>query len=145
MDMIPLSLRCQCIGSRHGNLFRLAWCQSLSAIPQWNCLHWYRWRHPDQIEHDDVIKWKHYRVTGPLCGEFGVTGESPSQRPVTRSFDVFLDLIQNKQSWGWWFETPSHLLWRHCNDTESIICWLQTRYPYSMVQWPMKVNKVTRR
>ena len=20
--------------------------------------------------HDDVIKWKHFRVTGPLCGEF---------------------------------------------------------------------------
>ena len=21
-------------------------------------------------EHDDVIKWEHFRVTGPLCGEF---------------------------------------------------------------------------
>ena len=21
----------------------------------------------------------------------------------------------SKQSWGWWFETPSHPLWRHCN------------------------------
>ena len=21
-----------------------------------------------------------------------------------------------KQSWGWWFETPSRSLWRHCND-----------------------------
>ena len=21
-------------------------------------------------KHDDVIKWKHFRVTGPLCGEF---------------------------------------------------------------------------
>ena len=21
----------------------------------------------------------------------------------------------NKQSWGWWFETPSRSLWRHCN------------------------------
>ena len=58
-----------------------------------------------------------FRVTGPLCGEF--TGEFPSQRPVTRSFDVFFDLRLNKrlskQSWGWWFETPSHPLWRHCN------------------------------
>ena len=36
------------------------------------------------------------------------------------SFDVFFDLCLNKQlsiqSWGWWFETPSHWLWRHCND-----------------------------
>ena len=22
----------------------------------------------------------------------------------------------NKQSWGWWSETPSHPLWRQCND-----------------------------
>ena len=31
----------------------------------------------------------------------------------------FLDLRLNKrlskQSWGWWFETPSSSLWRHCN------------------------------
>ena len=38
---------------------------------------------------------------------------------MTRSFDVFFDLHLNKrsskQSWGWWFETLSHPLWRHCN------------------------------
>ena len=48
-----------------------------------------------------------------------VYGEFPSQRPVTRSFDVFFDLRLNKRlskrSWGWWFETPSHSLWRHCD------------------------------
>ena len=22
----------------------------------------------------------------------------------------------SKQSWGWWFETPSRSLWRHCNE-----------------------------
>ena len=45
-------------------------------------------------------------VTGPLCGEF--TGH----RSVTRSFDVFFDLGQNKRlckpSGRRWFETPSH-------------------------------------
>ena len=55
-----------------------------------------------------------------LCaGISPVTGEFPSQRPVTRSFDVFFDLRLNKrlskQSWGWWFGTPSPLSWRHCN------------------------------
>ena len=30
-----------------------------------------------------------FRVTGPLCGEFIGPGEFPTQRPVTRSFDVF--------------------------------------------------------
>ena len=37
------------------------------------------------------------RVTGPLCGNSPVTDEFPSQRPVTRSFDVFFDLRLNKQ------------------------------------------------
>ena len=58
-----------------------------------------------------------FRVTGPLCGEFTGPGEFPTQRPVTRSFDVFFDLRPNKrlskQPWGWWFETPSWSLWRH--------------------------------
>ena len=59
-----------------------------------------------------------------LCaGNPPVSGEFPSQRPVTRSFDVFFDLYLNKrlskQSWGWWFETSSHSLWRHCNDTKN--------------------------
>ena len=61
-----------------------------------------------------------FRVTGHLGGEFTGPGEFPAQRPVTRDFDVFFDLRPNKllskQSWGWWFETPSHPLWRHRND-----------------------------
>ena len=75
----------------------------------------FAWAHP-VTSHDDVIKWKHFRVTGPLCGE---SGEFPSQRPVTRSFDVFFYLRLNKQlskqSWGWWSETPSRSSWRRCN------------------------------
>ena len=60
-----------------------------------------------------------FRVTGPLCSQ--VTGEFPSQRPVTRSFDVFFDFDLrpnkrlSKQSRGWSFETPSRSLWRHCS------------------------------
>ena len=55
-----------------------------------------------------------------ICaGNSPVPGEFHAQRPVTRSFDVFFDLRLNKrlskQWWGWWFETPSHPLWRHFN------------------------------
>ena len=51
-----------------------------------------------------------------ICaGNSPVTGEFSSQRPVTRSFDVYFDLRLNKrlskQSWGWWFETPSRSLY----------------------------------
>ena len=68
--------------------------------------------------------WRHQMETFSallvLCaGKSPVPGEFPAQRPVTRSFDVFFDLRLNKrlskQSWGWWFETLSHPLWRHCN------------------------------
>ena len=59
--------------------------------------------------HDDVIKWKHFPCYWPFV------------RGIHRSpvFHVFFDLRLNKplskQSWGWWFETLSRPLWRHCN------------------------------
>ena len=66
------------------------------------------------MSHDDVIKWKHVLRYWPF-----VTGGFPSQRPVTRSFDVFLDVHPNKRlsikSTHQWFEMPLCSLWRHCN------------------------------
>ena len=69
--------------------------------------------------------WRHQMETFSallaICaGNSPVSGEFPAQRPVTRSFDVFFDLCPNKrlskQSWCWWFETPSAgSLWRHSN------------------------------
>ena len=71
--------------------------------PQW-------WRH----------QMKTFSALLAICtGNSPVTGEFPAQSPVTRCFDVFFDLSLNKrlskQWWGWWFETPSRPLWRHCN------------------------------
>ena len=71
--------------------------------------------------HDDVIKMETFSALLTLCvANSQVTCEIPSQRPVTRSFDVFFGLHLNKrlskQSWGWWFETPSRSRWRHLND-----------------------------
>ena len=37
------------------------------------------------------------RVVGHCAGNSPVTGGFPSQRPVTRSFDVFFDLRLNKR------------------------------------------------
>ena len=76
------------------------------------CLHIYRlntwWRHEMET----------FSALLAICaGNSPDHGEFPAQRPVTRSFDVFFDLRLNKrlskQSWGWWFETPSRPLWRH--------------------------------
>ena len=69
--------------------------------------------------------WRHqmetFLVLLALCeGNPTGTGESPSQRPVTRGFDVFFNLRLNKrlikQSRRRWFKTPWRSLWRHCND-----------------------------
>ena len=68
--------------------------------------------------------WRHQMETFSallaICaGNSPVPGEFPTQRPVTRSFDVYFDLRPDnrlsKQSWGWWFETLSHSLWRRRN------------------------------
>ena len=60
-----------------------------------------------------------------LCaGNSPVPGELPTQRLVMRSFDVFFDLRLYKRLskpwWSWWFESPSHPLWRLCNGRENI-------------------------
>ena len=74
--------------------------------------------------------WRHQMETFSallaICaGNSTVPVEFPTQRPVTLSFDVYFDLRPNKrlskQSWGWWFETLSWSLWRHCNDMKEFI------------------------
>ena len=63
--------------------------------------------------------------TGPLCGIHWSTANSPSQRLVTWSFDVFFDLRlikrSNKQMRRRWFETSPRSLWRHCSVNYGII------------------------
>ena len=50
-----------------------------------------------------------------------------TQRPVTRSFDIFFDLRLNKrlskQSWDWWFETLPRPLCRHSNVINKLPVW----------------------
>ena len=74
--------------------------------------------------------WRHQMETFSMllvlfAGNSPVTGEFPSQRPVTQSFDISFDLHLNKrfskQSWHGWFETPSHSLWRYCNGLDNFV------------------------
>ena len=69
--------------------------------------------------------WRHqmktFSASLAICaGNSLVSDEFPTQRPMTRSFDVFFDLRLNKRLskhwWGWWFETLSRPLWRHRSD-----------------------------
>ena len=65
----------------------------------------------------NITWWRHQKE---ICSALLALCAMNSQRPVTRSFDVFFDQRLNKrlskQWWGWWFETPSCTLWRHSND-----------------------------
>ena len=90
--------------------------------------------------------WRHQMETFStllaLCaGNSPVTGEIPSHRPVTRSFDVFFDLRLNKrlskQLWGWSFETPSCPSWRHCNENKG---YRSTDHAYNNQDVLWKIN-----
>ena len=100
----------------------------------WNAHQWSFWYMDDILQRlkIPVVKirqwqdswWCHQMETFSallaICaGNSPVPGEFPTQRLVTRSFDVYFDLHPNKrlskQSWGWWFETLSCPLWHHRN------------------------------
>ena len=64
------------------------------------------------VDHDDVIKWKHFQHYWSFM-------RGIHWNPMTRSLDVFFDVRLNKQlsekSRFWWFGTPWRSLWRRCN------------------------------
>ena len=72
---------------------------------RWTYRHWgssksliWWWRHQMEIL---------FALLALCAGNSPVTGEFPSQRPVTRIFGVFFNLRLNKR----WLVTPSHSLW----------------------------------
>ena len=92
--------------------------------------------------------WRHQMETFSallaLCaGNSPFSGEFPTQRPVTRSFDVFFDLGLNKrlskQSKHWWFETQSCSLWRHRNGFQDTAISMTIGFPvkYSVLPWKL--------
>ena len=83
--------------------------------------------------HDDVIKWKHFRVTGHL-------------RPMTRSFDIFFDLRPNKRLskhwWSWIWDaiasTMTHMPWCMLGSLTSSFLWSRWRGKRSRNSWRMR-------
>ena len=61
-----------------------------------------------------------FRVTGALRGELIGHRWILHTKASDAELWCFLHLYKrlSKQPWGWWFETPSCLLWRHCNDAD---------------------------
>ena len=111
-------------------LLTFIWKQICDICAQYTFLHkMYTYQsQPCKITHKTLNQWYQGITIWPwwrhqmeafsaLLAHCVVTGEFPAQRLVTRSFNIFFDLNKRlgKQSWGWWFETPSRSLWRHCN------------------------------
>ena len=92
--------------------------------------HWLSWYGMYDFPRIPWLSWWSHQMetfSGLLAicaGNSPVPGEFPTQSPVTRSFDVFFDLLLNtrlsKQPWGLWFEAPPRSLWRHCNVTRGL-------------------------
>ena len=88
--------------------------------------------------------WNIFRVTGHLWGEF--TG--PRWIPHTKASDVELwcvfDLRPNKrlskQWWGWWLETQSPPLWRHCNVIHLLCGQIRESSKTWTVRWPLQTS-----
>ena len=122
---------------RHRNFGTINLHSKAGAIPIWNAIYRRRDTHyKDRTvppttswsfitgtvipwNNDDVIKWIFSALLALCAGNSPVTDEIISQRPMTRSFDVFFDLRLNtrlnKPSRRRWFETPLRPLWRHRN------------------------------
>ena len=121
----------------------------LDTLPRWN----HAWDlsplpcyHPVIMTYRCFLPWWRHQMETfsallALCvGNSPVTGEFPSQRPVTQSFDVFfvlcLDEQLSKQSWSWWFDTPLCSLWHHCNVNGwpgTVMCYDICRYIHNQV------------
>ena len=60
--------------------------------------------------HDDVMKWKHFPRYWPFVQ--GIHRSPVNSRTKDSDAELWCFLLSSP---GWWFQTPSHSLWRHCN------------------------------
>ena len=74
---------------------------------------------PIILPHDDVIKWKHFPRYWPFVRGIHRSPVNSPHKGQWRGALMFSLICPNKRlskQWrGWWFETPSCSLWRHCN------------------------------
>ena len=80
-------------------------------------------QHSFSFIHDDVIKWKHFPRYWPFVRGIhrsSVNYPHKGQWHGALLFSLICALHKrlSKQSWGWWFETPSRSLWRYFNELQ---------------------------
>ena len=70
--------------------------------------------------HDDVIKWKHFPRYWPFVRGIHRSPLNYPHKGQWREALKFSLICARINSWGWWFETLSCSLWRHCNAYKAI-------------------------
>ena len=89
--------------------------QWISKLPESFEIHMVR---QYSVIHDDVIKWKNFPRYWPFVRGIHrspVNFPHKGQRRGALMFCLICFWRLRKQSWGWWFETLSCSIWRHCN------------------------------
>ena len=87
---------------------------------------WHKWRFVYWVWYNDVIKWKHFPRYWPLVRRIHRSPVNSLHKGQWRGALVFSSICAlnkrlSKRWWGWWLETPSCPLWRHCNDINGCI------------------------
>ena len=100
-------------GGKHWWLSFLTASLRIKLWPLWDCS-WY------SHMHDDVIQWKHsprYWLFVRGIHQSSVNSPHKGQWRGALMFSLICAWINGwvNKSYGWWFETPSRSLWRHCN------------------------------
>ena len=91
-----------------------------------------------QVDHDDVIKWKHFPHYWPFVREINRSPVISPHKGQWRGALMFSLICLNKrlskQWWGWWFDVPSCSLWRQCNDIvrNSVSCHRNIGFQFMM-------------
>ena len=97
------------------NILKTTWSVSLCKAVWFWFVYFLVW-------HDDVIKWKHFPRYWPFVRGISRSPVNSRHKGQWRGALMFsmicaLNKRLSKQSRSWWFETPSHSLWRRCNAT----------------------------
>ena len=98
--------------------YMFTWCNDI-VIMVFCARHWSYVRACIRVFHDDVIKWKHFPRYWPFVRGIHrspVNSPHKGQWRGAMMFSLICVWINGWESWGWWFETLSRPLWRHCNE-----------------------------
>ena len=118
-------------------------CVEVWVLQVWHI--WCQWLIYRKELHDDVIKSQHFpRYWTFVRGIHRSPVNSPHKdqwRGALMFSLICLNRRLSKQWWGWWLETPSRQLWRHCNGKKYSLRSSDSRVEESSLRvWNMTVQ-----